>query len=72
MLHSASFLNSSAPGAIRLAVVAVSGWYFAHPQSKYFGVGRVAQDQVADIAARKGMEQATMERWLGSNLAYEP
>jgi len=51
---------------------AVSGWYFAHPQSKYFGVGRVAKDQVHELAARKGMDAAVMERWLGSNLAYEP
>lgn len=70
MLHSASFLNSSAPGAIRLAVVAVSGWYFAHPQAKYFGVGRVAKDQIADLARRKGESVEWMERWLESNLAY--
>ena len=49
---------------------AVSGWYFAHPRSKYFGVGRIARDQVEDLARRKGMEVEEMERWLGSNLAY--
>ncbi|MBL8002189.1 MAG: hypothetical protein JNL05_09535 [Flavobacteriales bacterium] len=49
---------------------AVSGWYFAHPQAKYFGVGRVAKDQVEDLARRKGMDLSAMERWLGSNLAY--
>jgi 5-methyltetrahydrofolate--homocysteine methyltransferase len=51
---------------------AVSGWYFAHPQAKYFGVGRVARDQVEDLARRKGMPLDDMERWLGSNLAYSP
>nr|HPQ57791.1 vitamin B12 dependent-methionine synthase activation domain-containing protein [Flavobacteriales bacterium] len=49
---------------------AVSGWYFAHPQAKYFGVGRVARDQVEDLARRKGEGTEWMERWLGSNLAY--
>jgi len=51
---------------------AVSGWYFAHPKAKYFGVGRVSRDQVVDMARRKGRAVAEMERWLGSNLAYEP
>ena len=49
---------------------AVSGWYFAHPKAKYFGVGRVARDQVEDLARRKGQPTEWMERWLGSNLAY--
>jgi 5-methyltetrahydrofolate--homocysteine methyltransferase len=49
---------------------AVSGWYFAHPKAKYFGVGRLAKDQVADLAQRKGQPTEWMERWLGSNLAY--
>jgi 5-methyltetrahydrofolate--homocysteine methyltransferase len=49
---------------------AVSGWYFAHPRSKYFGVGRVAKDQIADLARRKGESTEWMERWLGSNLGY--
>ncbi|HEX2618112.1 MAG TPA: vitamin B12 dependent-methionine synthase activation domain-containing protein, partial [Flavobacteriales bacterium] len=53
-----------------MPAAAVSGWYFAHPRSKYFGVGRVAKDQVDDLATRKGMEPATLERWLSSNLAY--
>ena len=51
---------------------AVSGWYFAHPQSKYFGVGRVGRDQVSGFSQRKGMPLPEMERWLGSNLAYDP
>lgn len=51
---------------------AVSGLYFAHPQSRYFAVGKLNRDQLADYAARKGVELAEMERWLGQNLAYEP
>ena len=51
---------------------AVSGLYFAHPRSKYFGIGRVAKDQIEDLARRKGQETAWMERWLGSNLGYDP
>ncbi|MBP8002785.1 MAG: methionine synthase [Chloroflexi bacterium] len=50
---------------------AVSGFYFSHPQSQYFGLGRIDRDQVADYAARKGLAVAMVERWLGSNLAYE-
>jgi 5-methyltetrahydrofolate--homocysteine methyltransferase len=49
---------------------AVSGWYFAHPKAKYFGVGRVAKDQIEDLARRKAESTEWMERWLGSNLAY--
>jgi 5-methyltetrahydrofolate--homocysteine methyltransferase len=44
--------------------------YFAHPQSKYFGIGRVGKDQIEDLARRKEQTTAWMERWLGSNLAY--
>ncbi|GJF13577.1 5-methyltetrahydrofolate--homocysteine methyltransferase MetH [Mycolicibacterium cyprinidarum] len=51
---------------------AVSGWYFAHPQSQYFVVGRIAQDQVADYAKRKGWTLKEAERWLGPNLGYNP
>jgi 5-methyltetrahydrofolate--homocysteine methyltransferase len=50
----------------------VSGLYFAHPESKYFAVGRIGRDQVQDYARRKGRPLAEMERWLQSNLAYEP
>ena len=48
----------------------VSGLYFASGHSKYFGVGRIAKDQVKSMAERKGMDFATMEKWLGSNLNY--
>ena len=51
---------------------AVSGWYFSHPQSQYFVVGRLAQDQVADYAKRKGWTLQEAERWLAPNLGYNP
>ncbi len=50
----------------------VSGLYFAHPDSHYFGVGRIEQDQVEDYAARKGWSMAEAERWLAPILNYEP
>jgi 5-methyltetrahydrofolate--homocysteine methyltransferase len=50
----------------------VSGLYFAHPEAKYFTVGRIGRDQVEDYARRKGMEIADVERWLAANLAYDP
>jgi len=49
----------------------VSGYYFSHPEARYFGVGRIDRDQVQDYARRKGMEVATAERWLASLLAYD-
>lgn len=49
---------------------AVSGLYFAHPDSKYFGLGKIERDQVQDYAKRKGMSVEEVERWLGSVLAY--
>jgi 5-methyltetrahydrofolate--homocysteine methyltransferase len=51
---------------------AVSGWYFSHPESQYFVVGRVAQDQIADYATRKGWTMQETERWLAPNLGYNP
>jgi 5-methyltetrahydrofolate--homocysteine methyltransferase len=50
----------------------VSGLYFAHPQAKYFTVGRLGEDQIARYARRKGDPLADVERWLSSNVAYEP
>jgi 5-methyltetrahydrofolate--homocysteine methyltransferase len=50
----------------------VSGLYFAHPQSRYFSLGKIDRDQVADYAARKAMSVAEVERWLGQNLNYDP
>ncbi len=49
----------------------VSGWYFAHPDSSYFAVGKVNRDQAEDYAKRKGMKLAETEKWLGPNLGYE-
>ena len=51
---------------------AVSGLYFANPESRYFGVGKIARDQVADYAARKGWTVDEAERWLGPVLNYDP
>ena len=50
----------------------VSGLYFAHPQSRYFTLGKIDRDQVADYASRKGMSVAEVERWLAPNLNYDP
>jgi 5-methyltetrahydrofolate--homocysteine methyltransferase len=50
----------------------VSGWYLSHPQSQYFVVGRIGEDQVEDYAARSGLPVADVERWLSPNLGYEP
>ena len=49
----------------------VSGFYFAHPESVYFSVGRVTREQVEDYAERKGITTQEAERWLASVLAYE-
>ncbi|THD50820.1 methionine synthase [Enterobacteriaceae bacterium ML5] len=50
---------------------AVSGWYFSHPDSKYFAVAQIQRDQVEDYAARKNMPVAEVERWLAPNLGYD-
>ena len=49
----------------------VSGWYFAHEESRYFGLGKIQKDQVEDYAQRKGMKIEEIEKWLSQNLAYE-
>jgi len=59
-------------GFAMLPAAAVSGYYFSHPQSQYFVVGRVSKEQVADYARRKGVDRAQAERWLASNLDYDP
>jgi 5-methyltetrahydrofolate--homocysteine methyltransferase len=51
---------------------AVSGFYFSHPDSRYFSVGKVSRDQVESFAARKGFEIADAEKWLSPNLGYDP
>jgi 5-methyltetrahydrofolate--homocysteine methyltransferase len=70
-------LNATATTGVSLTesmammpTAAVSGWYFAHPESKYFGVGKIAKDQVESLAERKGMSFEVMEKWLGPNLGY--
>jgi 5-methyltetrahydrofolate--homocysteine methyltransferase len=50
----------------------VSGLYFAHPESRYFSLGKIDRDQVSDYHERKGMSMAEVERWLGPNLNYDP
>ena len=55
-----------------LPTAAISGFYFSHPQSDYFAVGKIDRDQVEEYARRKGMEIEAMERWLAPVLAYEP
>ncbi|MFN7312490.1 MAG: methionine synthase [Bacteroidota bacterium] len=49
----------------------VSGFYFAHPQSKYFGIGKINKDQVEEYAQRKGVDVAFVEKWLSPNLGYD-
>ncbi|WP_010628582.1 methionine synthase [Halomonas sp. KM-1] len=51
---------------------AVSGWYFSHPQAKYFSTGKITRDQVEALAERKGMSLAELERWLSPVLSYDP
>jgi 5-methyltetrahydrofolate--homocysteine methyltransferase len=51
---------------------AVSGFYFAHPDARYFAVGKIGRDQVVSYAARKGMSHAEAEKWLAPNLGYDP
>ena len=55
-----------------LPTAAVSGYYFSHPGSQYFVVGRVSKEQAIDYARRKGVDLAQVERWLASNLDYDP
>ncbi len=50
----------------------VCGWYFSHPRSMYFGLGKINRDQVEEYAHRKGLSVAEVERWLAPNLAYDP
>jgi 5-methyltetrahydrofolate--homocysteine methyltransferase len=50
----------------------VCGLYIAHPQSRYFGIGKIDRDQVADYASRKGWTVAEAERWLAQSLDYDP
>jgi len=58
------------PSYAMLPAAAVSGLYFSHPQSRYFGLGKINRDQVEDYAVRKGVTVEEMEKWLGPNLGY--
>jgi len=49
----------------------VSGWYFSHPDSRYFAVAKINREQVEDYAKRKGMSLAETERWMAPNLGYD-
>ena len=51
---------------------AVSGFYFSHPEARYFSVGKIARDQLESYAARKGMRGAEAEKWLSPILGYDP
>jgi len=55
-----------------LPMASVSGFYFSHPQARYFAVAKIDRDQVSDYARRKGWDLATAERWLAPNLGYNP
>jgi len=55
-----------------MPAASVSGLYFAHPEARYFGLGRIGPEQVADYAGRKGLSVGEMERWLAPSLGYEP
>jgi len=55
-----------------LPASSVSGLYFAHPEARYFAVGKIGRDQALDYSLRKGMDLAMVERWLAPNLAYDP
>ena len=72
-------LDASANAGIELTegcamypAAAVSGWYFSHPESRYFVVGKITRDQVQDYARRKGWSLPEAEHWLASNLDYDP
>ncbi len=74
-----SLLNAEAETGVELTdsfamtpAASVSGWYFSHPESKYFGVGKITKDQVEHYAERKEMTLSEAERWLSPLLAYEP
>jgi len=54
-----------------IPAASVCGWYFSHPESRYFGIGKIDKDQVVDYANRKGVSEVEVERWLASNLSYE-
>ncbi len=72
LLEAESIGMSLTESCAMVPAAAVSGWYLAHPDARYFTVGLVGRDQVVDYAERKGQSVAETERWLGPNLAYDP
>jgi 5-methyltetrahydrofolate--homocysteine methyltransferase len=72
LLGAADVGLSLTESAAMLPAASVSGLYFAHPQARYFTVGRIGDDQVATYARRKGRSVEEIERWLSPNLSYEP
>ncbi len=74
-----SLLDATANAGIELTdhfamwpAASVSGWYFSHPDAKYFSVGKIGRDQVKDYAVRKGLTLEEAERWLAPSLSYDP
>ena len=61
--------ESGRSGEAMLPTASVSGWYFSNPEAHYFGVGKIKEDQIEDIANRKGMPLEVYKKWLSSNLA---
>ena len=55
-----------------LPAASVSGLYFNHPNARYFSLGKITHEQVADYAERKKMDRSEIERWLGPKLGYSP
>ena len=73
LLGAAERLDVTLTSSFAMAPAAsVSGLYFAHPEARYFGLGRVNRDQVSDYAQRKGITLPEAERWLSPNLGYDP
>ncbi len=72
LLNASSITGMSLTDSLAMMPAAsVSGWYFGHPESKYFGLGKIEKDQVENYAKRKGMEVKDVERWLSPNLNYD-
>jgi len=72
LLNAGSITGISLTDSLAMMPAAsVSGWYFGHPESKYFGLGKIEKDQVEDYAQRKGLEVREVERWLSPNLNYD-
>jgi 5-methyltetrahydrofolate--homocysteine methyltransferase len=72
LLGAATLGMTLTESAAMMPAASVSGLYFAHPQARYFTVGRLGEDQMASYARRKGQRVEQIERWLTSNLSYEP